>query len=124
MARITRYWLLTIALLASPGRSQDTSRISHQQGPQKSDDFVFEVQPRVIESGEKALLHWSIKGATKVMIEEWSESKRWLRFLGTFGATGSLQVAPKEDTTYLISCEGSTTYVCASVSVRVKEKKR
>ena len=124
MAQITRCCLLAIALLALPCRSQDTSRIAHQRAPQNSDDFVFEVQPRVIESGEKAVLHWSIKGATKVVIEEWSESKRWLRPLGTFGATGSLAVAPKEDTTYLLSCEGSTTYVCASVSVRVKAQKR
>jgi hypothetical protein len=124
MARITQYCLLAITLLVLPCRSHDALRIAHQQGPQKADEFVFEVQPRVIESGEKAVLHWSIKGATKVVIEEWSESRRWLRIVGTFGATGSLEVAPKEDITYLLSCEGSTTYVCATVSVRVKAKKR
>jgi hypothetical protein len=113
-----------MTLLALPCRSEDASRIAHQRAPQKTEDFVFDVQPRVIESGEKAVLHWSIKGATKVVIEEWPESKRQLRSLGTFDATGSLEVAPKEDTTYLISCEGSTTYTCASVSVRVRAKRR
>ena len=31
-----------------------------------------------------------------------------------------VQVKPAEDTMYVISCEGSTTISCASVSVRVR----
>jgi hypothetical protein len=83
---------------------------------------VFEVQPRVIAAGETAVLHWSIKGATKVVIEEMQEWSRDLRKLGAFDATGSLLVRPKQSTTYVISCAGSTTYSCASVTVRVRVK--
>jgi hypothetical protein len=124
MARITRCGILAIALLVFLCRSQDSSQIVAQHQTPKPDDFTFEVQPRAIQPGEKAVLHWSVKGATKVVIAEWPESQRGSRNLGEFGATGSLEVAPKEDTTYLIRCEGSTTYVCASVSLRVTPKKR
>jgi hypothetical protein len=91
-----------------------------QQGSQKTDDFIFEVQPRVITLGESAVLRWSIKGATKVVIEEASAEGRDLRKLGSFGGSGTLRVTPKENTTYVLTCEGSTTRTCASVTVRVQ----
>jgi hypothetical protein len=72
-------------------------------------------------------LRWSIKGATKVAIEEAPASgiANQLRKLGTFeGSSGTLEVRPKENTTYVITCEGSTTYSCASVTVRVRVKQR
>ena len=59
--------------------------------------FSFEVQPQVIAPGETALLRWSIKGATKVVIEEASRSSSELHKIGTFGGNGSLKVRPKED---------------------------
>ncbi len=95
----------------------------HEQSSRKSDDFLFEVQPRTVAPGETAVLHWSIKGAASVLIEESSESNRELRALGRFGGSGTLQVHPREDTTYVITCEGSTTHTCASTSVRVRIKK-
>jgi hypothetical protein len=85
---------------------------------------MFEIQPRVITAGETAVLRWSVKGATKVVIEEVPDSKRYLKPVGTFGGSGSIPVSPKENTTYVISCEGSTTVSCASVSVRVRVKPR
>ncbi len=121
MRQAAGYTLLALVLLGAPSRSQDAGRSADKQ--QKADDFLFEVQPRVIAPGETALLRWSIKGATKVVIEEESKSKRQLREIGTFGGSGSLQVRPKEDTTYVISCEAPTTS-CASVSVRVQPRQR
>ena len=121
MRQVTGYCLLALVLLGAPSRSQDVGRSADKQP--KVDDFLFEVQPRVIAAGETALLRWSIKGATKVVIEEASKSKSQLHEIGTFGGSGSLKVRPKEDTTYVISCEGSTTS-CASVSVRVRPKQR
>jgi hypothetical protein len=117
MAASTECYLLALALLGAPIWAQVAV-------PQKSADFVFEVEPRVIAAGESALLRWSIKGATKVLIEEASNSSRELRKLGTFGGRGSLQVRPTEDTTYVVSCEGSTTFSCASVTIRVEVKRR
>jgi len=92
------------------------------------DDFVFDVKPREVAPGETAVLHWSIKGAKEITIEASPESgaaRGRLHPLGTFeGGSGSLEVKPAEDTTYIISCEGLTTYACASLTVRVRVKKR
>lgn len=122
MARIWWYLLFALVLLDAPTYGQDAA--TQQQGAQKSEDFLFDVQPRTIAAGETAVLRWSIKGATKVVIEEASESRRALSPVGTFGGSGTLKVSPKENTTYVVTCEGSTTFTCASVSVRVQVKKR
>lgn len=126
MNTITR-WLPICALLAAlAGFGRMTS--AKEQKPQKSEDFVFDIQPREITAGERAVLRWSIKGATKVTIEEAPDSgagKSDLRELGTFaGSSGTLEVRPRESMTYVISCVGVTTYSCASVSVRVRVKPR
>lgn len=126
MTRAARYWFVALLLLGMPSRSQDGSRIEGKREGQKSQDFLFEVQPREIVEGEAALLRWSIKGATKVVIEEAPVSgNRDLRKLGTFeGSSGTLEVRPRENTTYVVTCEGSTTYSCASATVRVRVKRR
>jgi len=104
------------------------SRAGAKTEEQKSQDFLFEVRPRKIAPGEAAVLRWSIKGATRVTIEEASNSeigRHELMTVGSFeGSSGTLEVRPKEDTTYVIECEGSTTYTCASVTVRVRVKTR
>ena len=121
--RIGRACLLVFLLSAL-----DSSRAAAAESSgivQKGGDFVFEIHPRIVAPGETAVLRWSIKGATRVSIEEGAESKRELRNLGTFdGGRGTLEVKPRENTTYVIICEGSTTYTCASVSVRVRVKRR
>jgi hypothetical protein len=122
MARIWWCCLFALVLVQAPTRGRDV--VAQQQGAQTSEDFLFDVQPRIIVAGETAVLRWSIKGATKVVIEEASESRRTLSTLGTFGGSGTLKVSPKQDTTYVVTCEGSTTYSCASVSLRVQVKKR
>src|SRR5450755_124603 len=108
----TRYLLFALLLLGTPGRRQDAAGGVHEDkvvSAPDSDDFFFDVHPREIAPGDAALLHWSIKGATKAVIEEGSESRRELHKLGEFGGSGSLQVRPTENTTYVISCERSTT---------------
>ena len=122
MARIWWCCLFALVLLEAPTHGRDA--VAQQQEVQKSEDFLFDVQPRTIAAGETAVLRWSIKGATKVVIEEASESRRALSTVGTFGGSGTLKVSPKENTTYVVTCEGSTTFTCASVSVRVQVKKR
>jgi len=124
MPQITRYCLLALVLLAVPNRGQEGVRVAQKPDATKSDEFLFDVQPRMIAPGEAATLRWSIKGATKVLIEEASSSGGELHKLGTFGGSGSLEIRPKEDTTYVVTCEGSTTHSCASVTVRVRVKQR
>ena len=120
--------LLGLILLWVFGFNQEVAPIEQKnQGP-RSEDFIFEIQPREIAAGETAVLRWSIKGATRITIEETPESSAGnsaLHELGTFeGGSGSLQVMPTQNTTYVISCVGSTTYSCASLSVRVRVKRK
>lgn len=116
MEKLAGYCLLTFALLGALIRSVYAE-------PVKSRDFLFEAVPPVIVAGETATLRWSIKGATQVVIDEASTASRELHKLGTFGPSGSIQVQPREDTTYVVSCEGSTTYSCASLTIRVQVKR-
>ncbi len=124
MTQIKWYVLLALLLLGMPGRGQQSVQVIQKPDAKKADQFLFDVQPRTITAGQAATLRWSINGATKVMLEEASGSGRELRKIGTFGGSGSLQMHPKEDTTYVITCEGSTTFSCASVTVRVRVKQR
>lgn len=126
MGLIARYCLAGVLLLPVAGSSENFMLSEQAPKPGNSEEFVFEVQPHDIVSGESAVLRWSIKGATKVTIEEAPESstgRSELRKIGEFeGSSGTLQVSPAEDTTYVISCVGSTKYSCASLSVRVRVK--
>jgi plastocyanin len=127
---VTAALFCLVALLSSYalGQSQSGSRTGAKSETQKSQDFVFEARPREIAPGEVAILRWSIKGATRVTIEEVPEStigRRELRKLGSFeSSAGTLEVKPEESTTYVITCEGSTTYTCASATVRVRVRPR
>ncbi len=121
--RIAVQSLLVLLLLGVYVGGQDGSR-GAKQGARKAGDFVVEVQPQVIAPGETAVLRWSIKGATRVLIEERSKSQRELREIGKFDGSGSVQVRPKEDTIYVLSCEGTATLSCVSVTVRVRVKER
>ena len=120
--QIMGHGLLTLVLLGIPSPAQERVQVIQKPTTKKADEFFFDVQPRVIMAGEAATLRWSIKGATRVVLEESSGSRPELRKLGTFSGSGSLQVHPKEETTYVITCEGSTTYSCASITVRVRVK--
>ena len=124
MIRILECSLLALLLLGTPSRGEEAVQISQKADVKKAEEFVFDVQPRIVVAGEAATLRWSIKGATRVILEEASGSDRELRKIGTFGGSGSLQIHPKQDTTYVVSCEGSTTFSCASVTVRVRVKQR
>jgi hypothetical protein len=120
------FWLGAFLLLGSPGQGQGDSPPRAKTEKQKSQDFLFEVRPREIAPGEAAVLRWSIKGAARVTIEEAPKSGTGspeLTKVGSFeGSSGMLEVRPKEDTTYVITCEGSTAYTCASATVRVRVK--
>lgn len=127
MRSAPRYCAVAILLLIGAPAWHATN-VAQAQGTKKTADFLFEAQPREILAGETAVLRWSIKGATKITIEAVPESlagEGRLRSIGTFeGASGTLRISPSETTTYVIECEGSTEYSCASLTVRVKVKQR
>ena len=106
--------------------SGQTASSRQAKTTEKTKDFTCEIRPQEIAPGEVAVLRWSIKGATKIIVQEAPDSRAGsLRVIGEFeGATGKLEVRPKESTTYVIVCEGSNTLVCASASVRVRVKRQ
>lgn len=127
MKSILQCCLITI-LLSIGALTWYVARVAQAQGTQKSETFLFEARPREITAGGTAVLRWSIKGATKITIKAAPESlagEGRLRSIGTFeGESGTLRIAPSETTMYVIECEGSTDYSCASLTVRVRVKQR
>jgi len=115
-----------LLLLWIPGSAQTSFVNVNKTIEKKSPEFVFEIRPREIAPGQVAVLRWSIKGAERIAIQEAPDSgTRGLREIGKFeGDHGTLEVRPTESTTYVIVCEGATTYACASASVRVQVKRR
>ena len=112
---------LTLAVLITIAPAQQSAR---HQSARDAGDFFVEIQPKLITPGEVATIRWHIKSATRVVIEEVRSSTGKLRKIGEFGAEGSMEVRPVEDMTYVLNCEGATSYSCASVSIRVREKKK
>lgn len=111
-------WLLAVfALTACAHRVVRPAEPASQK-----QDYVIEARPSVVAPGEPVNLHWSIPGATKVSIDASGSRQSELQHLGTFGGSGDLEVKPIEDTMYVVSCEGSRSVSCASVSVKVRVK--
>jgi hypothetical protein len=119
MIQVARCCLLAVVMVG-PFNAQTGASKATKQPVKQSADFLFEVQPKVIAPGETATLRWSVKGASKVVLEEASGADPDLHKIGTFNGSGTLQVRPLRDTTYVISCDVSA-YTCASVSVRVRK---
>jgi plastocyanin len=119
-----RYYLLGAALCVASGCAKIPDRPQYVPANlrQASEDFVFEADPQEIQPGETTVLRWNIRGATSVTIDEASADGK-LRTIGTFGAADTLKVQPREDSTYVVSCEGNAAFACASVSVRVRVKR-
>ena len=124
MTHVTECCLLVACLLGFPISGQTFDRVVIELKDPKRAEFIFEVRPKVIAPGETAILRWSVKGATKVLIEASALSDRTLRELGKSGARGSIEISPKEDTIYVITCDGPTAYSCASASISVRVKQR
>lgn len=82
----------------------------------------FVVHPRVVHPGQAAMLHWDARNASEVLLEEAADPhadiKAEFRSLGTFPASGTLEVRPQVTTIYMVSC-GDETIGCSSASVRV-----
>ena len=122
MRRILFCFALVSSTLIVSGQRGTPARV--ESGQKGSEDFIFDIQPRVITVGQAAVLHWYVKGATRVVIKEEADSENKLSELGAFGPEGSLEVRPRESTTYVINCEGSATFFCASVSIHVRANQR
>ena len=114
--------LVALAVLAAPACIHNSAvRLSQDADAAKaSQGYVLAAEPSVISPGESAVLLWKVPGATKVSVSAGASVGGEFHDIGAFGGSGRLEVQPAEDTTYVITCEGSSTISCASVSVRVR----
>jgi len=82
----------------------------------------FTAHPLIIHRGETVVLHWDTKNAAGVTLEQAVDPKADIRAafesLGTFPSSGTLEVHPKDSTTYVVTC-GNELIGCSSASVHV-----
>ena len=82
----------------------------------------FTAHPLIIHRGETVVLHWDTKNAAGVTLEQAVDPKADIRAafesLGTFPSSGTLEVHPKDSTTYVVTC-GNEFIGCSSASVHV-----
>ena len=78
--------------------------------------------PKIIHRGETVLLHWDARNTAEVTLEAAIDPQADIRAefesLGTFPASGTLEVRPTGSTTYIVSC-GNEIIGCSSASVHV-----
>lgn len=81
--------------------------------------------PMVIHRGEKIILHWDTANAGNVTIEQAidpeSDIRAEFQAIGTFPASGTLELYPRQSTTYIVSC-GNEVIGCSSAGVHVTVK--
>lgn len=81
--------------------------------------------PRIIHRGEKVVLHWDTANAGLVTIEQAIDPEADVRAefqsIGTFPASGTLELYPRQSTTYIVSC-GNEVIGCSSAGVHVVVK--
>jgi len=94
--------------------------------PRAPADFTqvirFVANPRIIHPGEKVVLGWDARKAREVILEQAVDPQADIRAafqqLGTFPASGTLEVHPKTSTTYVVSYDNETIG-CSSASVQI-----
>ena len=82
----------------------------------------FVAHPSVIHRGEKVILQWNARNAEQVLIEQAVDPNADIRAnfesLGTFPASGTLEVHPKRSTSYVLTC-GNEIIGCSTASAHV-----
>ena len=85
----------------------------------------FTASPQIAHRGERVLLHWDARNVPVVLLEEAPDPGADIRAdfqsLGTFPASGSLEVFPKDNMTYVLSC-GNELIGCSTAAIRVVVK--
>lgn len=83
------------------------------------------VNPTVIHRGEKIILHWDTANTGLVTIEQAVDPEADIpadfQSVGTFPPNGTLELYPRESTTYVVTC-GNAVIGCSSAGVHVVVK--
>ena len=82
----------------------------------------FVAHPSIIHRGERVILQWNARNAEKVLIEQAVDPNADIRAnfesLGTFPASGTLELYPKHTTSYVLTC-GNEIIGCSTASAHV-----
>src|SRR5438105_636850 len=101
--------VLVAAELGCGGGSASLQKNSSNPGQPQVPSISFSAQPSTVSSGASATLSWTSSNATAVTITG----------LGTFSASGSVQVTPAATTTYSAVASGPAGSTDTSVTVSV-----
>jgi len=110
---------LVMAIVGCPERIP----LETPRAPADFPQFIrFVANPRIINPGEKVVLGWDAHNAREVILEQAVDPHADIRAsfqqLGTFPASGTLEVHPKTNTTYVVSYDDETIG-CSSASVQI-----
>jgi hypothetical protein len=116
--------VLFVGLDGCPGKapSEDAAPVS----PTSPQITRFIVRPESIHPGEKTVLIWNARNVHSVLLEQAIEAHdgaegEFLRWIGEFPASGTLELSPQWTTIYVISCgDSGIGYAYASATVAVQ----
>ena len=79
----------------------------------------------IVHRGQSVTLRWEARNTSQVMLEQAVDPNADIRAqftpLGTFPASGTLEVRPNDSITYVVSC-GNELIGCSSASVHILVK--
>ena len=86
----------------------------------------LQIRPKTIREGEIAVLSWFNKNTSEVLVFEYTEvdglQSARCRLIGRFPSKGSLDVAPRFTTTYVVTCADTGTSCAESISLKCMRK--
>jgi hypothetical protein len=97
------------AIAIGPSGTSVSSTVVRVMAPVEQPTLIFGAQPSSITAGESALLSWTANNATSVSIAG----------VGTFAATGSVQVTPTSTSTYTAMATGAGGTASSNATVTV-----
>jgi hypothetical protein len=124
---LKQFLILTGLILSLSGCAErfpvETPRVETPPVPGNYPQIIhLAAHPMIIHRGQSATLRWETRNTTEVTLEQAADPNADIRAefksLGTFPASGTLEVRPNESTTYVVSC-GNDLIGCSSASVHI-----
>jgi hypothetical protein len=100
------------AVAIGPFGTSASAALVKVTAPLEKPTLQFSAQPTNITTGDSATLSWTANNATSVSIPG----------VGTFGATGSVQVTPTSTSTYIATATGAGGTASSNATINVSEQ--
>ena len=101
----------------------ETPRVETPRVPGSYPQIIhLAAHPMIIHRGQSVTLRWEARNTTEVTLEQavdpYADIPAEFKSLGTFPASGTLEVHPTDSITYVVSC-GNDIIGCSSASVHI-----